>query len=630
MNTGHNPTEKDSAVPAHPLRHVQFYHLPESLHLKEGGQLDSVTVAYETYGQLNQEKDNAVLVCHAITGDSHVARHDQNDAPGWWDKLVGPGKSIDTDHYFVICSNILGGCRGTTGPTSADPATGQPYGSDFPVITVQDMVDVQHQLIDSLGIDKLRAVVGGSLGGQQTLIWATRYPDRVATALALATSPRLTSQALAFDIVARNAIMRDHEFHSGKYYDQSQSPDVGLALARMIGHITYLSHESMTAKFDPNRFEPRDIATEFEKKFSVGSYLAYQGHKFVKRFDANSYITLSMAMDLFNIGETEKQLTEILSRSTCRWLVTSFSSDWLFPPFQSRKIVAALIRAGKSVSYCNIISDAGHDAFLLDKDLGRYGQLICGMLDNAIGQVSTIKSQLVNDDSVKSQSNLEGADKNQQVAGLPRADDPTSIYHARRMDYDLILDLIPENASVLDVGCGQGGLLSRIKQRDCQRTSGRVMGIELDEESIVTNVLRGLDVVQYNLNQGNLPFIDKQFDVVLLSQTLQAVSDVQTTIDEVLRIGNKCIVSFPNMAHHRFRNILGEVGRAPVAVGHPRYRWYDTPNIRFFTIADFDHFCKHRNIQIHKTVYLDNQSGEQIEKDPNLNADTAIYVISKA
>ena len=237
-----------------------------------------MTVAYETYGQLNAARDNAILVCHAISGDSHVARHDEEDDPGWWDIMVGPGKPIDTDRFFVICPNLLGGCRGTTGPGSVNPATGKPYGRDFPTITVGDMVEVQRRLLDHLGIGQLLAVVGGSMGGHQALTWATRYP-RTRARRRWRWPPRrgLTSQALAFDVVGRNAILRDPHFHGGQYYDEAHGPGVGLAIARMIGHITYLSREAMTQKFEADRLQPRNVAIEFEKTFSVGSYLGYQG-----------------------------------------------------------------------------------------------------------------------------------------------------------------------------------------------------------------------------------------------------------------------------------------------------------------------------------------------------------------
>ena len=293
----------DSVRSARPLRHAQYVTFDQPLNLALGGQLASVTVAYETYGQLNATKTNAILVCHALSGDSHVAQHDEQDDPGWWDIMVGAGKPIDTDRFFVICPNLLGGCRGTTGPGSTNPATGKPYGRDFPTITVGDMVEVQRRLLDHLGIGQLLAVVGGSLGGHQALTWATRFPERVQAVVPLATSARLTSQALAFDVVGRNAIRRDPYYHSGQYYAEKRTPEVGLAIARMIGHITYLSREAMRKKFDADRLHPRDVVTDFEKIFSVGSYLGHQGDRFVERFDANSYITLSMAMDLFDLGQ---------------------------------------------------------------------------------------------------------------------------------------------------------------------------------------------------------------------------------------------------------------------------------------------------------------------------------------
>ena len=286
----------DQARHAKPLRYAQTVTFDGPLPLELGGALPKVTVAFETYGTLSAAKDNAVLIAHAISGDSHAARHDAEDDPGWWDIVVGPGRPIDTNRYFVICPNLLGGCRGTTGPGSANPATGRPYGPDFPMLTIGDMVEAERRLLDHLGVDRLRAVVGGSMGGHQALAWARRFPERVGGVIAIATSPRLTSQALAFDVVGRNAIRRDPHYYGGQYYGEPHGPEVGLAIARMIGHITYLSQEAMTRKFEANRLQPHDIAAEFEKTFSVGSYLGYQGAKFVERFDANSYLALSMAM----------------------------------------------------------------------------------------------------------------------------------------------------------------------------------------------------------------------------------------------------------------------------------------------------------------------------------------------
>ncbi len=506
----------DSVRHAKSLKHPESVTFKEPLVLELGGRLPEVTVVYETYGRLSSRRDNAVLICHALSGDSHVARHDENDDPGWWDILVGPGKSIDTDRYFVICPNILGGCRGTTGPNTINPMTGKHYGTDFPVITVGDMVKVQKRLIDELDIDRLRAVVGGSLGGHMVLQWATRFPNCLAGAVALATSARLTSQAMAFDVVGRNAIIRDPAYQAGKYYENGSRPSVGLAIARMLGHITYLSREAMMQKFDAHRFGARDIRTQFETKFSVGSYLAHQGDRFVERFDANSYLTLTMALDLFDLGTTRRELVETLSTSNCRWLLASFTSDWLFPPFQSRELVDALIDAGKSVSYCNIQSDCGHDAFLLPNDLNMYGKMIEAFLDNLDGKE---KRFFINP------GHETGDDRAVQS--------PTSIFHGKRIDYDSIDELIIPGASVLDLGCGTGGLLARLRQRGHRQ----IMGIELDEQKILACVGRGLDVIHTDLNQGLAAFADGQFDYVVLSQTLQAVLDVQRVLDDMLRVG---------------------------------------------------------------------------------------------
>ncbi|MCL4163302.1 UNVERIFIED_CONTAM: hypothetical protein GTU68_021390, partial [Idotea baltica] len=278
------------------LTHVQTVTFEGPVPLERGADLPRVTCAFETWGTLNDDASNAILICHAISGDSHAARHDANDAPGWWDTLIGPGKAIDTDRFFVICPNVLGGCRGSTGPSDPMPecSPARPFGADFPDITIDDMVNVQKRLLDSLGISELVAVVGGSLGGHQALTWARRYPNCLRACIALATSPRLTSQALGFDVVARNAIQTDPHFNGGQYYDQIEKPDTGLAIARMLGHITYLSSDAMEGKFELDRHDPREIASDFEQKFS----------KFTDRFDANSYITLSMAMDLFDLGRS--------------------------------------------------------------------------------------------------------------------------------------------------------------------------------------------------------------------------------------------------------------------------------------------------------------------------------------
>ena len=592
----------DSVRSAQPLRFAQSATLNEPLQLESGGMLPGVTVAFETHGRLNPAGDNAILICHAISGDSHVARHHADDEPGWWEILVGPNRPVDTNRFFVICPNLLGGCRGTTGPSSVNPTTGKPYGPDFPTLTIGDMVEVQRRLLDHLGIGQLVAVVGGSVGGHQTQIWGTRHPARLRGAVVLASSPRLTSQALAFDVVGRNAIRRDPHFHGGQYYDHPHGPGVGLALARMIGHITYLSPEAMSQKFEADRLHPRDVAIEFEKTFSVGSYLGHQGAKFVERFDANSYVTLSLAMDLFDLGGTPEQLAASFRPAQCRWLVLSFSSDWLFPPRQSRAIVNALIRNNASVSYCEIKSNCGHDAFLLPDDFDRYGEMVRAFIQN-----------------LAPAPQASGVEKDEQAG-------PTSIFHEHRLDYDRIIELIPPGASVLDLGCGSGQLLARLKHRG----RGRLVGLELDERKILGALPRNLDVIQADLNDGLRPFADRQFDCVVLSQTLQAVKDVEGVIAEMLRVGATCIVSFPNLAFYRLRQILAEDGRAPRGYGWLKDKWYDTADMRFLSIADFEAFCLEKNFHVQRRIALDTEVGQEITADANRHADLAIFVLGRA
>lgn len=328
--------------------------------------LAGIDIAYETYGRLNAQADNAVLVCHALSGNHHAAGYHSADdkKPGWWDSCIGPGKVIDTNKFYVVALNNLGGCAGSTGPASINPETGKPWGADFPVVTVKDWVQVQVHLSDYLGIKQWAAIVGGSLGGMQVMQWAIDYPDRIRHAVVIASAPKLSAQNIAFNEVARQAILTDPEFFGGHFYEKNVIPRQGLMLARMVGHITYLSEEAMRLKFgrDINAHESAD-----ELEFSVQSYLRHQGQKFSKTFDANTYLRMVSALDNFDPArDYNNDLSLALSKSRCHFLVVSFSTDWRFSPERSKEIVDALIQAGKPVSYADIDAPQGHDSFLLD------------------------------------------------------------------------------------------------------------------------------------------------------------------------------------------------------------------------------------------------------------------------
>jgi homoserine O-acetyltransferase len=336
----------------------------DALKLQSGEKFGPVTLAYETYGALNSEKTNAVLILHALSGDAHAAGvHEGQNNPGWWDEFIGPGKAIDTEKYFIICSNILGGCKGSTGPASINPKIGKPYALDFPLITINDIVNAQKRLIDHLGIEKLLAVVGGSMGGQQVLSWLVNYPNNLASAVPIATTIKHSPQQIAFNEVGRQSIMADEHWKSGNYYE-STAPVKGLAVARMIGHITYMSDKSMAEKFGRTKKEAGE-PFKFTADFEVEGYLRYRGDNFVKRFDANSYLYITKAMDNFD-ASGGRPLQAVLQGTKVLVLVISFKSDWLYPAYQSKEIVKACKLAGVQTTYCEIDSTYGHDAFLLE------------------------------------------------------------------------------------------------------------------------------------------------------------------------------------------------------------------------------------------------------------------------
>ncbi len=364
-----------------PGHQVQLTATP--IQLDCGARLERINVAYQTYGTLNAERSNGVLICHALTGDQFAAEtHPITGKAGWWDLMIGPGKPIDTNRYFVVCANILGGCMGTTGPMENAAATGAPYGLNFPVITVGDMVRVQACLLDQLGIERLFAVVGGSLGGMQVLEWAARYPERVFSAVPIATAARHSAQNIAFHEVGRQAIMADPDWQSGSYYGSGKRPVRGLSVARMAAHITYLSEPALHRKFGRSLQDRSELTYGFDADFQVESYLRHQGITFVDRFDANSYLYVTRAMDYFDLASSfGGVLANAFRGSATRFCVLSFSSDWLFPTSESRELVQALTAVAANVSSCEFQTDRGHDSFLLDEP--EFHRVLSGFLDGA-------------------------------------------------------------------------------------------------------------------------------------------------------------------------------------------------------------------------------------------------------
>jgi homoserine O-acetyltransferase len=349
----------------------------DKLILDNKEELKEVTIAYETYGRLNAQKSNAILIMHAFTGDAHCAGyHEGDEKPGWWDNMVGPGKTFDTEKYFIVCSNILGGCQGSTGPSSINPKTGKEYGLDFPAISISDMVRAQKKLIDFLGIEKLFSIVGGSMGGMQVLQWVNDYPDKMLSAIPIATTMRHTPQQIAFNEVGRQSVMADIAWNGGHYYSTG-NPERGLSVARMLGHITYMSDISMKEKFPIEKDKERKAKFNFNADFEVEEYLRHRGSTFVKRFDANSYLYISKAMDHFDVNNEDFLKDKNIN---IKFLVLSFKSDWLYPAEQSEDIVKSLKLRGQKVTYCNIDSTYGHDAFLLEKE--DEGKIITSFLNN--------------------------------------------------------------------------------------------------------------------------------------------------------------------------------------------------------------------------------------------------------
>lgn len=595
-------TEAESPRLIVPPQRVTLFEPPEVLQLRCGRTLENIQVTYETLGELNADRSNAVLVFHALTGDAHVAgyHHPDDRKPGWWDAMVGPGKHIDTDKYFVICANNLGGCSGTTGPGDVNPATGRRWGLDFPVITVEDMLEVHRALIDHLGIDRLLSVVGGSMGGMLALEWVVRFPDRVASAILIATTPRLNAQGIAFNAVGRNAILADPNFKNGQYADDAP-PERGLSIARMVGHITYLSEQGMHEKFGRQLRHATRYSYDFASEFSVETYLDHQGRIFVERFDANSYLYITKAMDYYDLSAKADSLAKAMKDTQAHCLVLSFSGDWLFTPAQSRSIVDALLANDKKVSYCELRSPYGHDAFLLETEV--LGRMIRGFLAGMSG--SPVRDGDIHIRPSRVQPVIENS------------------WARQRVDYDRIEAIIPERSKVLDLGCGRGVLLSRLIQN--KHVDG--LGVEVEQKALCDCIDLALPVVDLDIEAELGSFAAQSYDYVVLSQTLQTLHKPDVVLREMVRIGRYGIVSFPNFVHWRPVLQMVLTGRTPVTEELP-FWWYNSPNLRHLTLRDFEAYCRENDVRIVRRIALSDGGGEPIRFLPSVRAAEAIFVIA--
>jgi len=558
----------------------------------------NIEVAYETYGALNASRTNTILILHAFSGDAHAAGvSKENGQPGWWSPMIGPGLAFDTDRYFVISSNVLGGCRGTTGPSSMDGTTGQPYAMRFPVITIGDMVRLQKRLIDHLGIERLLAVAGGSMGGMQALEWAVAYPDSVAAVIPIAATSRHSPQQIAFNEVGRQAIMADPDWNEGDYYD-GKPPARGLAVARMVGHITYMSDASMREKFG-RRLRDRDaFGFDFSADFEVESYLRYRGSQFVNRFDANSYLYITKAMDYFDLSSGHASLAASFDSAQARFLVLSFTSDWLYPTYQSLETVSALRSRNLDVAFAELTSTYGHDAFLVETK--EQSEIITGFLASVYRDIQNGASN---------------------IAPPPKTDPlPVSRQILDRLDYAMIAEIVEPGSRVLDLGCGDGELLAWLREH--KRVDAR--GVEIDPNKVRRAIARGVSVYQSDIEQGLIDYPDRTFDYVILSQTLQEMLHPLRVLREMLRVGKNGIVAFPNFGHWTTRLSHLISGRAPRTELFP-YDWHESPNLHFLTINDFISLCREQKWKVERQIFV--SANRKVRLLPNFFAEVAVFSI---
>lgn len=577
-----------------------------SLALDCGVTLLDVDVAYETYGTLDANRSNAILVLHAFSGDAHAAGiSKETGQPGWWSPMIGPGLAFDTDRYFVISSNVLGGCRGTTGPASIDPATGRPYAMRFPVITVGDMVRLQKMLIEHLGISRLLAVTGGSMGGMQALAWTVAYPDAVAAAIPIAATCRHSAQQIAFNEVGRQAVMADPDWNEGDYYDL-KPPARGLAVARMVGHITYMSDASMREKFGRRLRDKDAFGFDFSVDFEVESYLRYRGSQFVNRFDANSYLYITKAMDYFDLAAGHPSLAAAFEKTQARFLVLSFTSDWLYPTYQSLETVSALRSCNIDAAFCELTSNYGHDAFLVET--GEQSEMIAGFLETVYRDCQKRSA-----DSPTAAFRLVG----------PGDSFDSEISISSRPDYAMIAELVEPGSRILDLGCGEGELLAWL--RDHKGISGR--GVEIDPNKIRRAIARGVSAYQSDIDHGLADYPDASFDFVILSQTLQETRYPLRVLREMLRVGRHGIVAFPNFGHWSTRLSHLFSGRAPRTDLFP-YDWYESPNLHFLTVHDFVQLCQKEHWIIERQIFL--RGTRRVRRLPNFLSEVAVFSLRSA
>ncbi len=535
-------------------------HFDSPLTLECGEVLPSFEIRLELYGQLNPEKDNVILLCHALTGDAHLAgRHQPQDKKaGWWDDLVGEGNAFDPHTHAILCTHVLGGCNGSTGPESINPRTQEAYDTQFPPITIADMVNAQHAVMRALQVKQWHAVVGGSMGGFQALEWGIRYPQAVKKLVVIASGASYSTQGIAFNAVGRHAIMNDPQWKQGLYQRHGTEPRQGLATARMLAHLTYVSEDSLDQKFGRSLIESQAVlpahATEesrpFQAEFQVESYLDYQGQQFVNRFDANSYLYLSKALDAFDVVEAwgEGDLKTAMARVEADCLFVAYDTDGLFPPKETHRLVDALLALNSPPTAVTLSTPWGHDAFLIDT--AELNQIIAPFLYPSLLPETSVTS----------------------VVPMPVRDDLAPL-----------LGLINPEDSVLDLGCGTGDLLAVLKS---QGTHGVLWGVEQKEASVKEALQKGLPVLQGDMLHTLKQLPDAAFDVAVLHLALQSVQDPYRVLKEMKRVARRCVIGFPNFGFLPIRLQLLCFGRMPNSSALP-YMWYDTPNIHLFTLKDF-------------------------------------------